>query len=403
MAVSPPGLDRPIVESHLSAHPTDPRRLLAAAMVVGDPHAPFETSRLSVYTSSDGGISWREGGFPWFGYDPWTALRADGSALLVWLGGTDPATESRPIRIFRSADGGATWSSEVETIAGEFDGAKLATSSGGGDHVILAATHFAPEHADMRSRVAVHRVGWLRATEAAPAPVFLDNGPSTRIAAQPLAREDGQVWVAALSVPVGGSTPEVWAHRSTDGGRSFPEKRLVSTRVSPGTGYAQLVASPPGAKGDRVVFVRALRPPHADGGVWANVSADRGRTWSAERRVDRFADGPSVAAQVPAAAFTREGVLGVSWIDRRGDPAGRRNRLYFAWSGDGGLTFSVPIAVSDLDSDPLTPANGATSRLLPGGGHYLGLSALADGGFHAVWSDSRDGAYALFSVRLARQ
>lgn len=393
--VSPPTVGRPVVEPHLSAHPTDGNLMLAAAMVVNHSHAPFETSRLSAFLSIDGGATWGAVGFSWFGYDPWTALRAQGPALLGWLGGTDPESGSRPIRLFRSTDGGARWSPDVETLAGEFDGVKLAVL---GEDVLLAATSFVAGDAAMRSRVAVYRIG-----DRVGTPVFLDNGPPTRLAAQPAWVDFQRVVVATMSTPSGAGGPEAWAHLSRDGGRSFDSSVLVSRRMSAGLGYAQLAAGPAGSPASgRVVFVRALRPPHALEGVWANVSRDGGLTWSEERRVDRFPGGASPDVLVPSVAFAADGTLGISWVDRRDDPEGRRNRLYFAWSLDGGETFTAPIAVSDVDSGPATPENGATADLLAGGGHYLGLCALPNGDFQALWSDSRDGAFALYTARLRR-
>jgi hypothetical protein len=200
--------------------------------------------------------------------------------------------------------------------------------------------------------------------------------------------------------PAEGAPTEVWAHPSDDGGKTFTSRSLVSRKLSPGLGYAQLAAG--GTGGDSVlVFVRALGPPHAPGGVWLNRSVDGGRSWSEELRVDRFPGSGGGGAQAPSAAFTPDGVLGVSWVDSGGDPEGRTRRLHFSWSTDGGRTFAAPIALAERGADPFTDENGATGRLLSAGGHYLGLAALPTGDFQALWSDSRDGLFALYTARIA--
>jgi hypothetical protein len=63
--------------------------------------------------------------------------------------------------------------------------------------------------------------------------------------------------------------------------------------------------------------------------------------------------------------------------------------------------FSLPTTVSDKVScsDPkLNPEPYFKTRLK--GGDYIGLAAAADGSFHAVWIDARDGAFRLYTSRI---
>jgi hypothetical protein len=53
------------------------------------------------------------------------------------------------------------------------------------------------------------------------------------------------------------------------------------------------------------------------------------------------------------------------------------------------------VRLSSVSSDSRTPGNADVANKFPGGGHYLGLAARADGRFQAVWSDSRNGVFAL--------
>jgi hypothetical protein len=92
----------------------------------------------------------------------------------------------------------------------------------------------------------------------------------------------------------------------------------------------------------------------------------------------------------------------VLWIqDERYESAARCYRVWFAASVDGGENFSLPTTVSDKIScsDPnLNPEPYFKTRLK--GGDYIGLAAAADGSFHAVWIDARDGAFRLYTARI---
>jgi hypothetical protein len=87
-----------------------------------------------------------------------------------------------------------------------------------------------------------------------------------------------------------------------------------------------------------------------------------------------------------APAATPDGEVYVGWYDNRKDPASANVEYFVAKSRDGGRTFPLQTAVSDV---PFNPCNG-----FPGCGYfgdYTQLAAGADGSVHAAWSDTRDG------------
>ena len=112
--------------------------------------------------------------------------------------------------------------------------------------------------------------------------------------------------------------------------------------------------------------------------------------------------------QTAAIAVNRDGIVGISWYDARNDPREYRGtfrcqEVFFAASLDGGRTFLPEVKVSTAENCPDTPANGEAGRLFVAGGDYHGLAAAADGRFHLVWADSREGIYQLRTavVRVA--
>ena len=110
--VSRDGPERPHEEVILGAHPTDPKRLIGCSIV---DHSGYSDRRMHAiaYTTEDGGAHWKKAvestefdGDPMCGYGP------DGHAYFLSIG-TDDENHEKVIwwiQIFRSEDGGRTWS-----------------------------------------------------------------------------------------------------------------------------------------------------------------------------------------------------------------------------------------------------------------------------------------------------
>jgi hypothetical protein len=87
------------------------------------------------------------------------------------------------------------------------------------------------------------------------------------------------------------------------------------------------------------------------------------------------------------AAVTPAGGVYVGWYDDRNDPANTNVEYFVGRSFDGGRTFPIQKAVSDV---PFNPCDG-----FPGCGYFGDYTQLAsgpDGLVHAAWADTRDGA-----------
>ncbi len=375
----------PLVEPHVSAHPVDANRLLAAAMVVTDVNRPYESCRLTSFVSTDGGETWKETPHDFWGYDPWTEILPDGRAVLAWIGTRGSFQDLYPIALFTSADGGATFGPEPQTLPGNHDGTKLAALG----TTVYFSTVFFKEHMDVDVRL-------YKSSDGGPFEmVSAISGSGERLAfAEPAVLTDGTV-----VLPASLFQQKAWVQRSEDGGRTLSV--VVTTALGGGKGYYHLAADRSESRfKDRLYFVRANGYEDEFHGIWLNASSDEGRTWSSDRRVDSFETPAKSCAMTPTVAVNRDGALGITWMDCHEDPAGKKMDLYFAVSVDGGERFQRPVRVTDASSDPRTPANADVANKFPGGGHYLGLAARADGAFQAVWSDSRGGLYQLRTAKV---
>src|SRR5712671_6097390 len=79
------GPARPLVESHLSAHPNNANHLLVGVMQFDSPDGNNRTC--VAWASFDGGQHWIRRALPvQGGGDPWGVILPDGSAIMVVLG-----------------------------------------------------------------------------------------------------------------------------------------------------------------------------------------------------------------------------------------------------------------------------------------------------------------------------
>ena len=100
----------------------------------------------------------------------------------------------------------------------------------------------------------------------------------------------------------------------------------------------------------------------------------------------RMDAGPDYTADIPAIAVNREGVVAVSWYDRRGLPkptVGPGNLIPPAEGYDARLRVSCDGGKTWLPSVRLNQVP-MTGQLIEARG-WAGLAASADGRFHAAW------------------
>ena len=149
-------------------------------------------------------------------------------------------------------------------------------------------------------------------------------------------------------------------------------------------------------------------------------SSDAGKTWSKPRVIndDRSrSDGAGPDDFHGVVAVNPQGVVGVSWYDRRGHPDNLGWTVRFRASLDGGETFAPSVPVSEIPyrperTDPIPLMSGHESRQPDAqtrlgvhsfhfsGGHTAGLAASVDGVFHALWVGNSTGVPQLWTVPI---
>jgi hypothetical protein len=203
------------------------------------------------------------------------------------------------------------------------------------------------------------------AESTSPSQLFVDTGPGD-------------------TVYVSGCGPDgPYLASSGDGGESFSEWRHVVEAEDEGmnasyrSGQICMVAADgtDGPHRGNLYMVYAATPDgHRD--VFLTRSTDGGQTWSEPIQLDQ--DDTENDQFLPTISINPNGVVDVSWWDRRNDPDNRLLDVYHRYSLDGGETFSEEARVTDVSSDP-------THSLHQGGFPFIGDYMEVDSSEECAW------------------
>lgn len=435
----------PHVESYIAVDAKDPRHILTVAMaIVSGQTRPFP------YVSFDAGRTWVRGTFrgdssmisPSAG-DPAVYITSSGCYFTV-IGLVNGADRSM---VARSTDGCRTWI--MTSVLPYADRQWLAFGRGGpfSERVFFTGTGV------FQSRDASRSVAPFFASSDDYTATFTHRTLLTRdrggviptamvnaVPLEPLVSSRGLIAVMLQGAPDSAAAEEArrdslsaWSvglMLSDDGGETFGPVRVSSiprlgTRGSPrrrlrGTsaeGYFRTTIDvSTGQYRDRIYVTAATYDRTTDRyvvQVWS--TADFGKTWGTAIA----SDAPRGDVANPAIAVNRDGVVALTWNDRRDDPNGRCWRLYAAVSRDGGAHFMPAERLSVAPTCTQAPANWDTfgtafnsdqtgeqlahiqsSALVPTrfpmGGDTQGLAADATGVFHAAWINGETGVMQLW-------
>ncbi len=393
---------RPLVEPQVVAHPKDPKHLVAVAIVSSEP--PHQTQAdCAAFTSFDGGQTWTQHKFGISNCgDPWVALREDGSALFVGL------VTRGEVRLLRSTDGARSWLPLAVDLGRGHDHQTLVVNSTAGPR----AGSFYFVSGRMQREKGGRSLASVFVTRSAdggkmftPPTNFVANSLNNNVLT-PAILSDGTLIVPFIDYQDHGADHgasgmlerrRVWATISTDGGQTFSHPMFVSEACGSGGGFASLAVDASTAPSrDRLYLTCTNRDRNT---IFVHYSSDRGERWSAPVRADSAAS-EVIFRRTPSIAVNKDGVVAVTWYERRKEGTRECQHIYFTASLDGGKTFLPEARVSSAPSCPDTPRNGGSAKRWPAGGDYSGLAAAADGSFHVLWSDSRQGIYQLWTARV---
>jgi hypothetical protein len=441
----------------IAADPRDPSRLVSAAMAYF-PNKPGATT--VVYATTDSGNTWRktlqheEGAYFRGGADPTVAYGPGGRAYFATLSNMGTRRTAGPMHLFAyaSPDGGQSWTrslgvSEHEKVDRPFLSADTSGSPYHGRIYVFGQLQ--TKLLDMADP-APNQAAWAVALWRSRDSGRTFERPAIRARAEPAQYvypgnatilSDGTVLGIYFAMDAGTSGSEFGSNRSglprngfvrsiasRDGGESLEAAVPVSALHHDG-GYTSFALPSMAADASHSAFRDRAYAVWTDGRsgrdeILLSYSSDAGRTWSAPRPVndDRpFRDGsPGPDDFMPMVAVNQRGVVGVTWYDRRDNPANVGYYVRFAASLDGGETFlpsvlvstapkvfdreeQVVVGVSESEREATDPSPRSfrfTRKFSPASGHTAGLTVDVSGGFHPLWVDNRTGIDQLWTAAI---
>lgn len=219
----------------------------------------------------------------------------------------------------------------------------------------------------------------------------------------PAAAPDGTLYVAFLQFQggFGADLPHagVWVAKSSDGGRTFTQRRVAEIRQIPSPIPPAGSAANDGLNSFRTgtiptIGVTSDGTVHLAWGQWNGSDADvvyvrsrnAGDTWSTPIRMGDVTAGHQFFPSLDV----DDNAVHVAWNDSRLDPGGTISALdvFYNRSADAGASFAPDERVTDVSFDP-----NAVSRFpvfcAAFIGDYLDLDAV-DGMVASIWTDNRN-------------
>jgi hypothetical protein len=414
-------------ESELEVNPLDPLNLVGSSKKFTNPATYAFT--LAAYATFDGGESWLEApplqllGNPdpnkaWSGIsDPAIAWDNAGNCYLVAL--PFPAASSPystvGIAVYKSSDGGRTWSSPNHIHTSTRDDKQWATGDRNGGSRFFGNVYVAWDDGNNLAfaRTTDQGATWRGVGSQPAGSVLATDSFSPAIAVA----NDGAVYIFWI-VGVGSTIKFV---KSVDGGNSFSAPQVAVTGLTnlwsalpmsggfpkfPGTKFRVLTLPAACTGSARNVVVAWADYREGVSRIYYRRSSDGGATWvgapSGQPLLTRVGvPGSDQHDFHPQLASTPSGTIACSYYELGPKWAGAPQWIntFIATSQNGGASFLNVEKVSNVPWDPAV--NAPLSHGDPNTtfiGEYFGLGA-SNNGFVPFWTDTRTGIQEIFSGR----
>ena len=366
------GTSNPVNEHPIAANPNNPLQLLTGGN-------DYNCGNIQgFFASGDGGTTWTRVCSPGGGGqgDPVVAYDLNN---IAYAGGI----QSGRIVDFISTDNGLHWGSPITVVGAQLGyladkpwmEADLTPSSPFANALYVSTTQFAT-NSDSQIWVSHSTDGghtWA-STAVAPRqhyPTSVDQFSDLAVGT------DGTVYVTWMRCPAsgptgdcGGTIAKMLLSKSTDGGTTWtPEVTVASVKMVPDTcgafygclpNTSERVSNIPsnaviGSGSTAKVYVAMYNWSGTQMQVQVAVSTDGGATFGAPVRVTTSNTGDQFFQWVNLA---KSGTVGVTWLDRRADPANLKYKPAFAFSNNSGATYSFTKFLSTTQSNPLNDGFG---------------------------------------------
>jgi hypothetical protein len=372
--------------------------------------------------SFDGGLTWGQDLFVEPEYiwdsDPGITVDTAGNFYAVILS-FNSTSEPNGLFVYKSTDGGVTWSDPVTVIngvPGVFEDKELiACDRSGGpytDNLYVAWTRF------YSTQILMCRSTDEGNSFVGPVTISDINGVQWPV---PCVGPNSEVYVAWVQYSPGAIRFDC----STDGGETFGTDITIQN-VSFVSGYIYgdiMVFSFPAIdvditggpyNGNIYVAYMDYASGNTDTDIYFTCSTDGGNSWSQKIRINDDPLNNGCDQFHPWLFVAPDGNIIVVFLDRRLDSGNLLMDLYMTTSTDGGNSWSSNERITTVSSDPTAGSVFSTSNqplnkfpikinhpvILTGRagliGEYIGVTASSINDIHPIWTDTRFGDQDVF-------
>jgi putative cell wall-binding protein len=399
----------------LAVDPSNPRHLVEV-------NQEYRDAKCEYHVSFNAGKSWSGGtlkapeGYAHESCSPlddggWARLNGtvafgSGNSVYTTFSGFEGEPTGDSILVAKSGDGGRKFARATVAIPGqvaevEYIRPEIAVvPSPEGDTIYITAWRVAPGEGG--ASFGPQSVMFTSSTDGGKtfsAPMQI-NGPeeTAREQSQPVVAPDGTIYIAYRGIVVHNFAAARQSLRlalSSDGGRTWTRRTISDERATAFSGFMPKLA----IDRDGKLYVVYQAGLHGDNDVFLRSSSDAAQTWSEPVRINDDAEANAVEQNAPWLSLTPEGRIDVTWYDRRhfypespstghGGTSVAFEDVYYAYSSDGGQTFSPNRRITDRTRDLDVGVRDETNF-----GPFWGAQSVPVGRNKVLvaWSDSRLG------------
>jgi len=367
-------------ETPVAVNPNNPQQILTAA---NDDNCKLFADE-GIYASSDGGNTWTRSclGPISAGYvgegDPVVAYDLLGNA---YAGGFELGAAGGVVAITKSSDNGTTWSTPVlavPTLLGVWaDKPWLQIDTDPHSPFVnslyISATQVNTNHDTEISVSHSTDGGTTWTTVAVDAEQFF---PQIEEFSDLATDPNGTVYLTWMRCTgngpantCAGTTATLELSKSTDGGNTWSQPQAMFTAQLAPPGYFCFYGALPNTDATPVSEIPSIAVDHSSGphrgslyvayytwtGTYMKVmlatSTDGGVSWTSQPVAPALASTPHDQF-FPWVSVSPSGIVGVSWLDRRNDPANVKYEAFAAFSLNGGASFGRNYNLSAALSNP---------------------------------------------------
>jgi len=367
------------------------------------------------YSSSNGGKSWKStcmntlsgasgDGDPGVGYD------LNGNS---YISGIDVGSTAN-IVFEKSSNNGTSWSAPAVAVSAAFSGGLTdkdwlqvddSASSPYANALYISVTQF---DASSNSEISVSHSDNGGTSWTTKLVDTLQTYPNVDQFSDLTVGKDGTVYVSWMRCTAngsagdcGGTTSTMWVSKSTDGGNTWSTpSQIASVTLAPDACFCGFYGSLPNTN-ERVSDIPAIGIDNSTGKHAGNLyagfytwhktymkvevatSTNGGATWGKPVAV-----APKTAKHdqfFPWLSVSKNGTVGVSWLDRRNDPSNLSYETFATVSTNGGTKFATDLQIASVASNPLNDGFGGGFM-----GDYTG-NVWAGKKLMISWMDTRNG------------